>query len=271
LHWTNVPPFYSGYYDDSINIEAYSGPDTNSLTFCFESLEAILVKAGLTDGYRRSIDGVTFIEREDPENDLGLMRVGDVIGPWIFQDLQAVFRVLIYVAEDNGFRDESYYYGSSYLVAEEGEEVTYAGAHADINFAFVSSSTGNASGPNAATYGTDYDTGSSSNATARSNLCRPYIYSRDMDGTAKYYGNARNPYSGTFNDHGTGLEFEKYVLLENAILTSGNPWKGALYGPTTKPEEAVLRKSSSGTNYYGIDGFFLFKGIAIITPTFSYI
>jgi len=69
-------------------IDHVSGPLTGDNTaFLYFTLATFRAAAGLhADGFRRSTDGSSF--------SYGQMQPGDIIGPWIFEDLQKAFSVL---------------------------------------------------------------------------------------------------------------------------------------------------------------------------------
>ena len=90
-YWTTLQEWLENNCAQFINHIA--GPLTGDATeFLFFDLETWRDAAGLDeDGFRRSVDGVNF--------SYGTMQKGDIIGPWIFEDLQKGFGALRWSAK----------------------------------------------------------------------------------------------------------------------------------------------------------------------------
>jgi hypothetical protein len=75
-----------------------TGPLTPDKTaFLFYTLASFRSVAGLhEDGFRRVPEGVEWNGTDDPVWSYGQMQEGDIIGPWIFEDLQKAFSVMLW-------------------------------------------------------------------------------------------------------------------------------------------------------------------------------
>lgn len=107
-------------------INHVSGPlNVGSMDFLYFTLTTWRSAAGLNvSGFRRSIDGVNF--------SYGKMQAGDVIGPWIFEDLQKGFSALKWNVREsyglNGYNIDSQWY------TEVTAAAALAGAEAYYNY-----------------------------------------------------------------------------------------------------------------------------------------
>ena len=93
-----IPMSESTYYDNAYDIYAD--------TFCYQSKQEMFNRAGLPNGYRRSLDnGVTFESntKGDYETDWGQMRRGDCIGLWIFEDLRKMFAIATIIVTNEAY------------------------------------------------------------------------------------------------------------------------------------------------------------------------
>ena len=94
-YWTALQNYTEGVavrYVDHINGPFSTHPDTGVESVTHFSLATFREAAGLNAlGFRRATewDGIV-----DPEWGYGFMEVGDIIGPWIFEDLQKALGIL---------------------------------------------------------------------------------------------------------------------------------------------------------------------------------
>ena len=125
-------------------VDCVYGPlDETRSDFLLFSLASFRASAGLhTDGFRRVPVGIEWDGETDPEWSYGFMEVGDIIGPWIFEDLQKAFSVLKWVH----YPQEEYpshpfgrvvrfggqeRYGQNYFPYDTSVETAYSSALAD--------------------------------------------------------------------------------------------------------------------------------------------
>lgn len=94
-YWTSLQSYTQGAaikYVDHLHGPFATDPDTGEESVLLYSLATFREAAGLNaSGFRRATewDGIT-----EPEWSYGSMEVGDIIGPWIFEDLQKAFKAL---------------------------------------------------------------------------------------------------------------------------------------------------------------------------------
>jgi hypothetical protein len=86
----------------SLFIDDISGPlNPDGTAFLYFTLATFRSAAGLdASGFRRVPEGVEWDGINDPVWSYGQMQAGDIIGPWIFEDLQKAFGALKWTEKD---------------------------------------------------------------------------------------------------------------------------------------------------------------------------
>ena len=118
--WAGGEALGAGWYDGAASIPVYA------------SLAAVFTAAGLDHAdWRR----YTTHPDDGGEVAYGQMEVGDIIGPWIFEDIQKCLKVLVWTKRSHEAQvDKVYYYGQGY----SGVSVAAAQAAAVAAWAEVS-------------------------------------------------------------------------------------------------------------------------------------
>jgi hypothetical protein len=112
-------------------VDHVSGPlNPTGTEFLYFTLETFREEAGLNEsGFRRVPEGVEWDGVNDPVWSYGVMQEGDIIGPWIFEDLQKGFGALKWVCKGGLFL-MGRTVGGGYFIGADSDCATNRASHA---------------------------------------------------------------------------------------------------------------------------------------------
>ena len=158
----------------------------------------------------------------------GLIRVGDIIGPWIFEDLQACLNGLIWMSYNN---HAAYPYGSyNYVVREVDSTWAAAEAACEANWPEETGSPGSY----VEVRKSHYASWPARAAIMREHICQyvtpwPYLVSTKKDIDWYVFLEA----AGTWDDHGDGVVEDRWHkwLTDTDVVTGGQVRSTQMYKP----------------------------------------
>jgi hypothetical protein len=253
------------YIDHTIDFSASTG-------FTAFDIDTWRAEAGIhADGFRRATTWPTdWEDLDDPAYSYGTIQAGDIIGPWLFQDLQNGLSALKWSSAyaSPGVTDSAYWYA----IGEDSDTYDCETARA-AQIAAWSANTWASAASNYISGG--YGFSSSMGGTAKTFWAYRYrgkaIISSVYTGrpvAVDWYGVSSMP-TGTFSDFDSlGLVNNEYFLIESDGEASTSTRTSTLQGDySTNPIEVIPMNCPIGAN--SIYGYYISFGLALLKWNFT--
>jgi hypothetical protein len=280
---------YDEFIDEGVTID--ENTTASFASFNYQSLADFYSEAGINaNGFRKATVWVPGTVDGTWENDVtftyGVIEVGDIIGPWLFDDLIKAFRALLkrgractwewqLSGTDNNIFGEYLYSGGTYAQAYGNR---WFGGNSEISAYAPRFYTGGfesydefevLSGGYAATNSVENN----------AKVATP----TSLTGTCYYYPFTAEATPGTFpynywDDHDFGFVEDAWNLAStDAFSTGGTAYSSGIGDRTEDPPAAVNTNrvddpdTDAYTIHYGTEGWEATNIYAVVAPTYSYV
>jgi len=264
----------TSFIDTTETIDGDSATDWTD--FNYSDAAAMYSAAGIS-GFRRSTNGTTFTTA-------GVMQVGDVIGPWIMEDLAAVFGVLTKIGKQGSWDWQGA--GDNYRSSGTTSTTSYAAAHSAIPWTTSEDSTESTSAPEALANGFQLDEPdifgdiAYAGAYSRENNAKVVVDSA-FSGDADFYVFVEKPVASSpigpshFDGTSGGQSYSENVWADegtDAFSGVSAAYSSDIGVRTTKPNQSThtTRMEEDDGDWYDNEGWRVTDVFGVVEYDFDY-